>query len=88
MTRCINYSFARPNKICRRKIFEEGKYFCDHHKPINFDDIQEQGCIICGLENIDIKDMKVLYCNHIWHKPCIKKWFETKEMCPLCRNVL
>jgi len=88
MNRCINYSWSNPNQICRRKIFDSDKYFCDHHKPINFKEVQESGCTICGKETLDISELKVLHCNHIWHRECINIWFKSKYSCPMCRNTI
>lgn len=42
-------------------------------------------CAICkcdwekGDQGIDLP------CHHIFHKDCIKKWFETSNLCPMCR---
>ena len=88
MNRCINYSWADPNKLCRRKIFEEDKYFCAHHVPINFREVMEDGCSICRTDGLKITELKVLQCGHIWHRECITKWFKTKYSCPLCRNTI
>ena len=88
MNRCCNYSWSHPNKMCRRKIFEEDKYFCSNHIPINFPEVQEKGCSICGQEQIKIEDLKVLQCNHVWHRECITKWFKNNYSCPLCRNTI
>ena len=88
MNRCINYSWSQPYTLCRRKIFEKDKYFCDHHIPKNFEEVIKNGCSICGTEQLEIKDLKVLHCNHIWHRECIKNWFKINYSCPLCRNTI
>lgn len=41
-----------------------------------------QECSIC-LETID-KKIRLLNCNHFFHKKCIKKWFRKMRRCPLC----
>ena len=88
MNRCKNYSWSHPNKYCRRKIFEPDKYFCDNHKPINFEEVMQEGCSICGESDLKIDDLKVLQCNHIWHRDCINIWFTKNYSCPLCRNTI
>ena len=85
MNRCQNYSWAQPNKKCRRKIFDKDKYFCDYHKPINFDELYMDGCPICS-KKISITEMKVLHCNHIHHKECIERWLFINYTCPICRT--
>jgi len=90
MNRCGNFSWAHPGKLCRRKIFEADKYFCDNHVPINFEEIFKDGCSICGKEQLKIDELKVLQCNHVWHRECINKWFINRDnySCPLCRNTI
>lgn len=88
MNRCKNYSWSHPNKYCRRKIFDPDKYFCDNHKPINFEEVMQEGCSICGDSDLKIDDLKVLQCNHIWHRDCINIWFTKNYSCPLCRNTI
>ena len=88
MNRCKNYSWSHPHKYCRRKIFDPDKYFCDNHKPINFEEVMQEGCSICGESDLKIDDLKVLQCNHIWHRDCINIWFTKNYSCPLCRNTI
>ena len=42
-------------------------------------------CCIC-LDNLYITDISiaVLDCNHEFHKKCLEKWLEIKQICPLC----
>jgi hypothetical protein len=47
----------------------------------------EQECAIC-LDDINIKDMKILECNHKYHKECIDEWTKKKQICPYCRRYL
>ena len=45
-------------------------------------------CQFC-LENYETNETLELYCNHIFHKQCILKWFETCNSfggCPICRQ--
>ena len=41
-------------------------------------------CCVC-LTNIDSHKYK-LKCEHEFHTQCIMKWFETGNICPLCRE--
>ncbi|XP_017770483.1 PREDICTED: uncharacterized protein LOC108558168 isoform X2 [Nicrophorus vespilloides] len=51
------------------------------------DDVEENSCCICfhGYDDIPIR---VLVCNHKFHKHCIEHWFETNNVCPICRSVI
>ncbi len=53
----------------------------DESKNKEEDDI----CCIC-LDNLYIKgnSIAVLDCNHEFHKKCLEKWLEIKQICPLC----
>ena len=48
-------------------------------------------CAIC-LENISTdpakleKNVKVLWCAHVYHKKCINDWLEKNDTCPTCRS--
>lgn len=44
-------------------------------------------CSIC-LCNINNTQAKKTKCNHIFHEKCLKKWFQFKNTCPLCRKIL
>lgn len=49
--------------------------------------LQEEGheeCIFC-YEEYAVKDKIIkLHCNHVYHKKCLKKWFQESIKCPLC----
>jgi hypothetical protein len=34
------------------------------------------------------KPLMVTPCNHIFHTPCLKAWYEQKQECPICRLAL
>lgn len=42
-------------------------------------------CPIC-INNFKLEEiLKVLPCNHMFHKECIKQWFTSNVKCPVCR---
>ena len=41
-------------------------------------------CSIC-LEDIELKDLEILSCNHKFHKECIDTWFRINKNCPMCK---
>ena len=44
-------------------------------------------CSIC-LEDIELKDLEILPCNHKFHKECINMWTKKNPVCPYCRTFL
>merc|ERR1712012_588627 len=42
-------------------------------------------CIICREEMVDPSTTKKLLCNHIFHKNCLRSWFQRQQTCPTCR---
>jgi hypothetical protein len=55
---------------------------------LSIDDIVfevQNECAIC-LDEVNMNDIYILSCNHVYHEQCILKWFETskKTQCPLC----
>ena len=44
-------------------------------------------CSIC-LDSIDFSTNDVLVCGHSFHAMCIRRWFDTSSVCPLCRRPL
>ena len=45
-------------------------------------------CLIC-LESFKDKETVIrLKCNHYYHTHCIYTWFEKKQTCPICDEIL
>ena len=48
----------------------------------------EDECSIC-IEIIKDGEQRILECDHIYHKICIKNWLKIKPLCPVCNfNVI
>ena len=45
-------------------------------------------CVICQEDFSKRDKIRVLQCDHHFHKKCIDKWFESSCRCPLCNNNL
>ena len=48
-------------------------------------------CIICreemaSLNDSPIQQIKKLPCDHIFHKSCLRSWFQRQQTCPTCRT--
>lgn len=43
-------------------------------------------CSICWEENFDVVELRVLSCNHRFHKMCVEHWLHIKPVCPLCKK--
>ena len=47
----------------------------------------DEGCTIC-IDGVEINKLMIkLDCSHFYCSECIRKWFEKKASCPLCRKV-
>jgi hypothetical protein len=46
-----------------------------------------ENCPICQDELKDESTIQTLPCNHKFHKDCIQKWIEMRNLCPLCKKV-
>lgn len=68
--------------------------FCNNHIPKGYDESdQELICSICldtitpQINNNKISlDIKVLDCNHAYHKECLGPWFRENSNCPTCKK--
>ena len=45
-------------------------------------------CAICKCDWEENDEAVDLPCHHLFHNDCIKKWFETSNLCPMCRHEL
>ena len=43
-------------------------------------------CSICLEDFLELDQISILNCNHIYHIKCIVNWMETETSCPLCRR--
>ena len=41
-------------------------------------------CIICLKQTLSKDILRILKCNHTFHKSCIDTWFSRKLICPIC----
>ena len=55
---------------------------------VNYEKLNEdkKNCNICYTEFEDNKKVIILPCLHFYHSECIKKWFESKNICPNCKS--
>ena len=65
------------NKIC--VLFNSKKDYSDF-----IDGIQDT-CPIC-FEPLFLRGMTCIQCKHKFHDKCLKRWYEKKDTCPMCRN--
>ena len=53
----------------------------------NKEEFKEKDCNICLEQFNTNNELKVLPCNHFFHKDCIKEWLcNEKVNCPICRK--
>ncbi len=67
----------------RRAIYNMNMYYPDatDEELANTDNV----CIICRDEMTASPSTKKLPCNHIFHKNCLRSWFQRQQTCPTCR---
>ena len=56
--------------------------------PFRKNFVNESECGICRDEFKEGETIKVLKCNHLFHRECLEKWFFLEKECPNCRNDL
>ncbi len=69
--------------LSRRAIHNMNTWYPDatEEELANSDNV----CIICREEMIASPSTKKLPCNHIFHKNCLRSWFQRQQTCPTCR---
>ncbi len=69
--------------LSRRAIYNMNMYYPDatDEELANTDNV----CIICRDEMVASPSTKKLPCNHIFHKNCLRSWFQRQQTCPTCR---
>lgn len=65
-------------KLCTNCVLMDG--LCARHL--------KQTCMICfeKVPSTNSARSKRLWCGHSYHFRCIIKWFETSDVCPVCRK--
>jgi len=79
--------FFRYNSTINREPNEKDE-LTDNLKTCKFtkSNDEEVVCPICLEEFNENETVIELSCKHIFHKDCIKKWFENNHSCPTCRK--
>jgi len=70
-----------------KKMFLK-KRFKLNKKNIKEFKLNNEICVICQ-DDYDINSNKKcyqLYCNHVFHKECLKEWLKNEMKCPLCNS--
>jgi E3 ubiquitin-protein ligase RHA2 len=66
---------------------EEMYNTCNYESTLNSEEDVE--CVVCLSKIEDEDEIRVLRCNHMYHKHCLDKWISFKNhTCPLCRESL
>lgn len=51
-------------------------------------DIKDESCLVCLDEFIVKQPVRVLKCQHVFHRECVDRWLcESHNSCPVCRGV-
>ena len=84
------------NMVCsvpmdkKKKYLEEMKQYCRwQHYLLLFRRQPASSPGICAICQSDIQTVVTeMLCGHSFHRACILKWFETHNICPVCRQEL
>ena len=90
MTACIALSCMASAFCCiiGQKIYRNDdvqnwikfKKYVRKTKKINKKEI----CVICQDDYSSDHKASTMYCNHTFHKKCLKQWLNQRPCCPLC----
>jgi len=50
--------------------------------------VADTTCIICREDMQAQQSIKRLGCQHIFHKNCLRSWFQRQQTCPICRTTV
>ncbi|CAF1519101.1 unnamed protein product [Adineta ricciae] len=50
--------------------------------------VADTTCIICREDMQVQQSIKRLACQHIFHKNCLRSWFQRQQTCPICRTTV
>ncbi|CAF1146606.1 unnamed protein product, partial [Rotaria sordida] len=50
--------------------------------------VADTTCIICREDMQVQQSIKRLSCQHIFHKNCLRSWFQRQQTCPICRTTV
>ncbi|OIW04638.1 hypothetical protein TanjilG_07773 [Lupinus angustifolius] len=67
-------------------IIEEEVSICDYYESTT---TSEEGidCAVCLCKIEEMDEIRVLRCDHLFHRDCLDKWVGFKNaICPLCRE--
>ena len=74
-------------KVLDNEVVKEGisnwlkyKKYVRKTKKINNEEI----CVICQEDYSNNHRASTMYCNHTFHKSCLKTWLNERPCCPLC----
>lgn len=78
-TACV---YSRLKNI--QKIIFKKKEKLNNRKLKKLKREEKEECIFC-YEEYKVKDKVIeLYCGHVYHSKCLKRWFNESLKCPLC----
>jgi len=72
-------------EIYRKKSFQL-KRRKSHHERDRYHHRKYKNCCICLFDYRDGEPIRILKCNHYFHKKCVDIWFRKRTQCPLCKQ--
>jgi hypothetical protein len=81
----INQNNNNNKNELKIQLFKELDEFQYKNKDKFNDAITEDECPICLCKYKITDKIKELPCRHIFHKKCLKQWFQRSDSCPICK---
>jgi len=81
---CMNILYRRNSRLVSINNITTKIYSSIHEDEET--GLLQQNCSICLAEYEDEDEIKVLQCDHIFHKECIDRWLFINFTCPICRQ--
>jgi len=86
----IGTQFYSSNRIvalkCKRRIC--GAQALREHEMTSKDIEHTPSCVVCMSEWKEGDIALQLPCKHNFHQPCVKRWLDWRNSCPICRSKL
>ncbi|CAJ2648512.1 unnamed protein product [Trifolium pratense] len=83
----IYYPFYQLHDSHHFPIIKDMYNICNYEPCFNSEEDVECAVCLCKIEEED--EIRVLRCNHMYHRECLDKWIGFKNnTCPLCRDSL
>ena len=84
-SKCIKLNTKQTSELLNDELDECCDFICENDQE---DEDEKMICVICMCD-FEIKQvLRVLPCNHEYHKKCLDRWLLMNRTCPVCRQLI